>query len=144
MMSKCLFICAKAPLYLGTNKSLPQKKSSEKSVDDYIRAICLTSKVPWLFNDGRLTDMEGRGVEKGSIPIQLILCSKHSTHSTLSSIGLLPEEEDAFCTLFPFLSSWKMLWSLFGRAEGIDRTANERRLLRRERLFYSAKPCGVA
>ena len=61
MMSKCLFICAKAPLYLGTNKSLPQKKSSEKSVDDYIRAICLTSKVPWLFNDGRLTDMQGRG-----------------------------------------------------------------------------------
>ena len=47
-------------------------------------------------------------MEKGSIPIQLILCSKHSTHSTLSSIGLLPEEkEDAFCTLFPFLSSWK-------------------------------------
>ena len=46
-------------------------------------------------------------VEKGSIPIQLILCSEHSTHSTLSSIGLLPEEEDAFCTLFPFLSSWK-------------------------------------
>ena len=61
MMSKCLFICAKSPLYVGTNKSLPQKKSSEKSVDDYIRAICLTSKVPWLFNDGRLTDMQGRG-----------------------------------------------------------------------------------
>ena len=61
LLHKRGFVDSLSQTTVGKNKSLPQKKSSEKSVDDYIRAICLTSKVPWLFNDGRLTDMQGRG-----------------------------------------------------------------------------------